>query len=453
MRMQRFMVLLVVVGWLLVLASSAPAAERVALVVGNAAYEQEVAVLRNPGNDATAVAAALRRLGFQVIEGKDLNEDDFYDKIIAFDDAARSAKVALFFYAGHGLQVDGRNYLAPVDLKLEKKQDLSRRAIELADVLEVMRSETNLVILDACRNNPLAGDLARSLGLSRAMAASRGLARVESAGGTLIAYATAPDDVADDGAGDHSPYAAALLEHLETPGLSVNDLFTQVTNSVVARTGGKQRPWTHSSMSKIVRLVPASADPVVPRHEVPVTAPVKPSAPRLEPVEAALELKRSELCLIRLGLLAKGFDPGMSDGRFGSRTRTAVGRWQASQGKESTGYLDVESARLLRASGRKHEAQQIRELRKSQVSEIETEVVFVNKIGERVAVYWVDYKGNEIHYRDLEPGQRYSQHTYVTHPWVVRTVDGNRRVGWIVGRINKQMLVIDGVVRRVVCGG
>ena len=162
-------------------------------------------------------------------------------------DAARGASMALFFYAGHGLQVDGRNYLAPVDLKLERKQDLRRGAVELADVLEVMRNETNLVILDACRNNPLAGELARSLGLSRGVVASRGLARVESASGTLIAYATEPGSVAADGTGDHSPYTEALLEHLETPGLSVQDLFTQVTASVLAATGKRQKPWTNSS--------------------------------------------------------------------------------------------------------------------------------------------------------------------------------------------------------------
>ena len=183
-------------------------------------------------------------------------KNDFYDKIIEFDDAGRGAKMALFFYAGHGLQVDGRNYLAPVDLKLETRQDLRRHAIELAAVLEVMRSETNLLILDACRNNPLAAELARTLGLSRAAVASRGLARVDSASGTLIAYATEPGAVAADGTGDHSPYTAAFLEHLETPGLSVQDLFTEVTASVLKRTGERQKPWTHSSLSKIVRLVP-----------------------------------------------------------------------------------------------------------------------------------------------------------------------------------------------------
>ena len=127
-----------------------------------------------------------------------------------------------------------------------------------------MRSETNLVILDACRNNPLAGDLERSLRLDRNMLASRGLARVKSTGGMLIAYATEPGNVAADGDGDHSPYTEALLAHIEKPGLSVNDLFTQVTNSVLARTDSKQTPWTNSSLSKVVSLVPSvSPEPPV----------------------------------------------------------------------------------------------------------------------------------------------------------------------------------------------
>ena len=264
---------------LLTLTPVVGAAERVALVVGNAAYEQELAALKNPVNDATAVAAALRRLGFEVIEGRDVDEDAFYAKITAFEDAARSATIALFFYAGHGLQVAGRNYLAPVDLQLETRQDLRRHAIELAAVLEVMRSATNLVILDACRNNPLAGELARSLGLSREMAASRGLARVESASGTLIAYATEPGAVAADGLGKHSPYTAALLDHLETPGLSVADLFTEVTASVLERTDRKQKPWTHSSLSQIVRLAPGA---------VPGPPVAMPSAPAEGPASARL---------------------------------------------------------------------------------------------------------------------------------------------------------------------
>ena len=395
---------------------AALAAERVALVVGNADYEQEIAALKNPVNDATAVAAALRRMGFEVIEGTDLDRDGFFDKIIEFDDAAREAEIALFFYAGHGLQVDGRNYLGPVDLKLERKQDLSRRAIELADVMEVMRSETNLVILDACRNNPLAGELARSLGMSRAAVASRGLARVDSASGTLIAYATEPGAVAADGTEDHSPYTAALLEHLETPGLSVQDLFTEMTASVLKRTGERQKPWTHSSLSKIVRLAPGGDSEATATAPAPAPA-SEPASERLiaeqlaaervfwesvkdstnpadlqayldrypggtyevlarnrlqalqgaaapaapeetaKSVEAALGLGIRERRLIQMGLLAEGHDLGKADGLIGKRTRVALKQWQASRGEAATGYLDVGSGKSLLAAGERYEAQ------------------------------------------------------------------------------------------------
>ena len=406
---QRLTVLLAALaGLLVILAAPVLSAERVALVVGNSAYSETTA-LRNPVNDATAMAAALRRLGFEVIEGMDLDREGFFDKIDAFDEAVRTATMALFFYAGHGLQVGGRNYLGPVDMKLEKRQDLRRRAIELAAVLEVMRSETNLVILDACRNNPLAGDLERSLRLDRNMLASRGLARVKSTGEMLIAYATAPGNVAADGDGDHSPYTEALLAHIEKPGLSVNDLFTQVTNSVLARTDSKQTPWTNSSLSKVVSLVP-SVSPEPPVVVIPPSPSDRLSAEHLaaervfwesvkdstnaadlqayldqypggtyevlarnrlqggaapvvpeetaKSMEATLGLGIPERRLIQLGLAAEGFDPGDADGLFGGKTRGAIGGWQSSRGEEATEHLDVESAKLLMSSGRKRQAQE-----------------------------------------------------------------------------------------------
>ena len=233
-----------------VLPVAAQAAERVALVIGNSAYHDPDARLRNPGNDADGMAAALRRLGFEVVLGKDLDLDGFYDKLDEFEKAARGADVALFFYAGHGLQVDGKNWLAPVDARLGSRLDLKRGAVELDTVLEHMRGTKKLVYLDACRNNPLAGDLARSMGVSRAAATSRGLARVQSGSGTLIGYATAPDDVAADGEGRHSPFTEALLAHVETPGLSVNDMFGEVSGAVSRATGGKQVPWSHSSLGR-----------------------------------------------------------------------------------------------------------------------------------------------------------------------------------------------------------
>ena len=239
-------------------AGAAWAAERVALVIGNAAYEHTEA-LKNPGNDAADMAAKLRSLGFKVVVGTDLDLDGFYDKLGNFDDAASGADVTLFFYAGHGLQVEGKNWLVPTDAKLEKKLDLRRGAVELDTVLESMRGTKKLVLLDACRDNPLAGDLARSMGLSRSVAAQRGLARVESerGSGMLIGYATAPGGVADDGGGRNSPFTTALLEHIATPGLSVDDMLTRVTQSVLAATGRKQEPWKHSSLSEIFYFKPS----------------------------------------------------------------------------------------------------------------------------------------------------------------------------------------------------
>ena len=235
------------VVWTL-LAGSALAVDRqrVALVVGNAAYEHAPA-LRNPGNDATGVAAALGALDYEVIQGLNVDRDGFFDKLDEFTEAARGADVALFFYAGHGLQADGKNYLVPVDARLEKKLHLRREAIDLDTILGEMQSTTNLVFLDACRNNPLAENLARSMGGSRSVGAARGLTRVDDRSGTLIAYATAKDTVAEDGQGENSPFTAALLEHIATPGLSIFDLVNEVAMTVKARTRGRQVPWSHYS--------------------------------------------------------------------------------------------------------------------------------------------------------------------------------------------------------------
>ena len=234
------------------------AAERVALVIGNAAYEHTTP-LRNPLNDARDVARALEGLGFEVIEGLDLDQSAFGSKLREFAQAARGAEVTLFFYAGHGLQVEGENYLVPTDAKLAEEVDLRLEAFELAAFLRQMRGGTNLVFLDACRDNPLAQTLARSMGPTRSSAIGRGLGRVESASGTLIAYATQPGNVADDGEGRNSPFTGALLAHIATPGLSVNDLLTSVTDAVVTGTDGRQQPWTHSSLRKSFYFKPVAS--------------------------------------------------------------------------------------------------------------------------------------------------------------------------------------------------
>jgi tetratricopeptide (TPR) repeat protein len=221
---------------------------RVALVIGNGRY-QHAAQLPNPPNDAADIAQALRKLGFDVVEGRDLGKREMEDKIREFGRKLERADLALLFYAGHGMQVAGRNYLVPVDAKLERAGDLSLDTIEVGQILAQMEAEkrVNLVFLDACRDNPLARSFSRSLG-TRSTSVGSGLAAIQSAVGTLIAYATQPENVALDGDGRNSPFTAALLKHMATPSLEISALMKRVRADVIAATHEKQVPWDHSSL-------------------------------------------------------------------------------------------------------------------------------------------------------------------------------------------------------------
>ena len=214
--------------FLLLLASVAAAAQtadqrRIALVIGNGDY-LHTTVLPNAPNDGRAMAEALRGLDFEVLEGIDVDRRGTEDLIRQFAQRLRGADVGLFYYAGHGLQVDGSNYIVPIDGALEDETDVAFEAVRLDVVLTQLERQprTNLVFLDACRDNPLA---ARA-GSTRSAAVSRGLARMNGSIGTLIAYATEPDTVALDGDGPHSPFTAALLQHIGTPGLEVRQMLT-----------------------------------------------------------------------------------------------------------------------------------------------------------------------------------------------------------------------------------
>ena len=261
-------------------APAAAAPDRVALVFGNGAY-RHVPALTNPGNDATDMAAALRRIGFDVVEGRDLDKRGMEAKIIEFSRKLDAANLALFFYAGHGLQVGGKNYLVPVDAKVERAADLGFETIDVSQVLAQMEGDkrVNLVFLDACRDNPLARSLARSMG-TRSSAVGQGLASIQSAVGTMIGYATQPDNVALDGSGRNSPFTTAMLKHLPTPGLDVSVIMRRVRADVVQATGQKQVPWDHSSLMGDVVLVPVAASPAAAAAPPPPAAP--PPAPRQE---------------------------------------------------------------------------------------------------------------------------------------------------------------------------
>ena len=240
--------------WLCVFAaisfvSEARAEKRIALVIGNSAY-QNTPDLKNPKNDAVDLAAALRRLGFEVFEGRDLDKRAMERLIRQFGVRLSGADLAVFFYAGHGLQVGGQNYLVPIDARLASEGDADFEGMALTLVLKQMEREakTSIVLLDACRDNPLARNLARTMG-TRAVHLGQGLAEVKTGVGTLIGFSTQPGNVATDGTARNSPYAEALLRHMEQPGKDISGVLISVRNDVLRATDGKQVPWEHTSLT------------------------------------------------------------------------------------------------------------------------------------------------------------------------------------------------------------
>ena len=222
--------------------------KRVALVIGNAAY-QKAPELINPKNDAEDMAAALKALGFTLILGLDLDKRAMDRKIIEFESALSGADAAVFHYSGHGLQVAGVNYLVPVDAELASVAALRIEAVRLDFVQETMEREakTNILFLDACRNNPLARNLARALG-TRSVDIGRGFAATEAGVDTLISFSTQPGNVALDGSGRNSPYSGSLVKTIGTPGKDLSSILIAVRNEVLAATGEKQVPWQHSAL-------------------------------------------------------------------------------------------------------------------------------------------------------------------------------------------------------------
>jgi tetratricopeptide (TPR) repeat protein len=229
---------------------AAAAGIRLALVIGNGAYVNATP-LANPPNDAAVVAKALRDIGFEVIDGTNLDRDGMERLVRDFLRKAPGARVTLLYYAGHGMQVDGKNYLVPVDAKLAAPSDLPFETLELDKVLAGLDDEAraNIVVLDACRDNPLARSFASKLGATRSAAVPAGLAGYATVGtGTLIAFATAPGQTALDGSGGNSPFTTAFIKHVRTPGIEVNQMLTRVRVEVATATKNRQVPWANSSL-------------------------------------------------------------------------------------------------------------------------------------------------------------------------------------------------------------
>lgn len=260
--------------WLCV--APAAAETRVALVIGNGAYVS-TAQLPNPSHDAEDVAASLKRSGFEVFQGIDLRQADMQDLTIRFARAASRADVAMFYYSGHAMQYNGVNYLMPVDAVLTDEADL-KRFVRVDDIVNDLQQAKNLriLVLDSCRDNPLADMLKRSA--TRAASVGRGLSKVEAPRGTIVSFSTQSGQVAADGTGRNSPYTTAFLKHIEEP-QEIGDVFRDISSDVYDSSGKTQLPeLSLSIIGKFYLNGPVSV----------TVAPAAPqAAPRADPCAAA----------------------------------------------------------------------------------------------------------------------------------------------------------------------
>jgi tetratricopeptide (TPR) repeat protein len=225
--------------------------KRVALVIGNSAYEN-ANTLPNPTRDAKAIATALRGLGFEVIEGQDLALADMQGKLKDFAQKSSDADVALFYYAGHGMQVGDKNYLVPTDAKLKEATAVDFELVDVnTSVVQYLGGEnrTGIIILDSCRDNPLSRSFSRSFGKTRSGLVQQGMAPMSADdGGLIFAFATSPGDVAEDGEGQNSPFTTALLAHMATPGIELEQMMKRVKKDVYTATNKRQQPWVNSAL-------------------------------------------------------------------------------------------------------------------------------------------------------------------------------------------------------------
>jgi hypothetical protein len=259
-------------------ATAAAAERRVALVIGNSAYKN-ASSLPNTLNDSTAIAALFKSVGFEVVISRnDLGVVDFKRSVREFLITAENADMAVVYYAGHGIEISGTNYLVPVDARLSRDYDVDDEAVSLDRIIWALQSvrRLRLILLDACRDNPFAAKL-RSAGSSRATSRG-GLAKIEEVSAdTLVAYAAKAGSISYDGDGINSPYATALIRHLPEPGLDIRIVLGRVRDDVVAMTGGRQEPFIYGSLG-------GATIPLVPL----------PSAKKLEPPPAPAAVARRE---------------------------------------------------------------------------------------------------------------------------------------------------------------
>src|SRR5882762_6000981 len=403
----RFFTLVVSLICMAFAATAAKADRRVAFVVGNGAYKN-VAALPNPAIDAKAMASALRNVGFEVVEGTNLTRDKMTERLLEFGKKAQGADVAVFFYAGHGIAINGTNYLLPIDADIKSEMDVKLGAainIDLTLDQTMGDAKVKLVFLDACRDNPFAAKI-KSNSATRSVSVQSGLAEMKSGEGTLIAFATGPGQTALDGQeGTNSPFTRALIAHITTPGVEIQQAMTEVRAQVNEETNKSQLPWGHTNLIGSVYLNPAPA-----AAGTTAEAPNTPAVTTTAASEVELEFWRSikdsnkpeelnayltnypngtfkPLALARIASLqdgpstttrnlTTGIDPATftatadqisedqigldrsqrrdvqrrltglgfdvkASGKFDEATRAVISRWQAARGYPQTGFLNT----------------------------------------------------------------------------------------------------------------
>ena len=398
----RFWIAAMSVVALLASGNAALADKRVAFVVGNGAYKN-VPQLPNPVIDAKSMSKVLRSVGFDVVEGVNLTRDKMTEKLLDFGKKAEGADVAVFFYAGHGIAVNGTNYLLPVDADLRSEMDVKLGAAINVDVtLEqtMADAKVKLVFLDACRDNPFAAKI-RSAKATRSVSVQSGLAEMKSGEGTLIAFATGPGQTALDGEnGTNSPFTRALVANITQPGVEIQQAITKVRAQVNEETNKNQLPWGHTNLIGSVYLNPLGVPSE--KAEAPSTPPGPASDIELEFWRSVRDSNKPEelnayltsypngtfksLALARIASLQNGpstttrnlttevdpatfteeadqtsedqigLDKGQRrdvqrrltglgfdvkvTGKFDDQTRSVIRRWQAARGYPATGYLN-----------------------------------------------------------------------------------------------------------------
>src|SRR5437762_154021 len=257
----RYLTVIVSLFCMLFSTQAAKADRRIAFVVGNGAYKN-VAQLPNPAIDAQAMAAVLRNVGFEVVEGTNLTRDKMTERLLEFGKKAQGADVAVFFYAGHGIAIGGTNYLLPIDADIKSEMDVKLGAainIDLTLDQTMSDAKVKLVFLDACRDNPFTAKI-KSNSATRSVNVQTGLAEMKSGEGTLIAFATGPGQTALDGQeGSNSPFTRALLANITTPGVDIQQAMTKVRAQVNEETHKGQLPWGHTNLIGSVYLNPSAA--------------------------------------------------------------------------------------------------------------------------------------------------------------------------------------------------